>query len=242
MKDFLTNKTFLFLLSLTVLALLAWPVAAQIEDVSDFTGLKIKATALATATPLVEIYNQGNSQSLVVRDSGGTPEVVINANGAMTINSLNSPAMVATTVSGGGLTISGAAALNGGLTMDTTAFSVADTSGNTQIGGTLGVTGATTLSSLTVSTVTAPVIGASGSGQKCVYGTTTITGTGTIAHGLSTPAAVQLTLAEDVTGDGARTSYTNSAGTVTGKVWTSAATPAAASAGHSVAYHICGTP
>lgn len=43
------------------------------------------------------------------------------------------------------ITVSGAAALNGGLTMDTDKFVVANTTGNTTIGGTLDVTGAAEL-------------------------------------------------------------------------------------------------
>ena len=46
---------------------------------------------------------------------------------------------------GGTFTVTGATALNGGLTMDTNKFTVADTSGNTAIAGTLAVTGETTL-------------------------------------------------------------------------------------------------
>jgi len=46
----------------------------------------------------------------------------------------------------GTLEVAGAAALNGGLTMDTNKFTVANGSGNTAIGGTLQVTGNTTLS------------------------------------------------------------------------------------------------
>lgn len=44
----------------------------------------------------------------------------------------------------GTLTVTGATALNGGLTMDTNAFTVADTSGNTLVAGTLDATGAVT--------------------------------------------------------------------------------------------------
>ena len=80
------------------------------------------------------------------------------------------------------------------------------------------------------------------SGQKCVNGTQAFTATGVIAHGLSTPVSVQISLAEDVTGDGARTSYTNAAAVVTAKVWTAAATPVAAAAVHTIAYFVCGTP
>jgi len=43
-------------------------------------------------------------------------------------------------------TLTGAAALNGGITVDSTAFTVADTSGNVATTGTLGVTGLSTLS------------------------------------------------------------------------------------------------
>jgi len=46
---------------------------------------------------------------------------------------------------GGTFTVTGATALNGGLTMDTNKFTVADTSGNTAIAGTLDVTGNTSL-------------------------------------------------------------------------------------------------
>ena len=45
----------------------------------------------------------------------------------------------------GTLTVTGVTALNGGLTMDSNKFTVANTSGNTAIAGTLAVTGATTL-------------------------------------------------------------------------------------------------
>jgi len=45
----------------------------------------------------------------------------------------------------GGITSVGAAALNGGITVDSTAFTVADTSGNVATTGTLGVTGLSTL-------------------------------------------------------------------------------------------------
>jgi hypothetical protein len=46
------------------------------------------------------------------------------------------------------LTVTGETALNGGLVMDTDKFTVADTTGNTAIAGTLDVTGTTTLSRL----------------------------------------------------------------------------------------------
>ena len=65
----------------------------------------------------------------------------------LTVATITTATTIGTNISSTGtLTISGATALNGGLTMDTNKFTVADTSGNTSIAGTLGVTGATTLS------------------------------------------------------------------------------------------------
>ena len=52
------------------------------------------------------------------------------------------------------LTVTGATALNGGLTMDTNKFTVADTSGNTAIAGTLDVTGQTTVANFTATGTT----------------------------------------------------------------------------------------
>jgi len=49
------------------------------------------------------------------------------------------------------LTVTGATVLNGGLTMDTNAFTVADTTGNTSVGGTLDVSGITNFNDTTTS-------------------------------------------------------------------------------------------
>ena len=50
----------------------------------------------------------------------------------------------------GNATVTGATALNGGLTMDTNKFTVAATSGNTAIAGTLGVTGVGTFTARSI--------------------------------------------------------------------------------------------
>lgn len=71
------------------------------------------------------------------------------------------------------LTVTGATALNGGLAMDTDKFTVADTSGNTAIAGTLGVTGAATFTAGSQNSAVARTATADGSG------------TGTIAAGTS---------------------------------------------------------
>ena len=74
--------------------------------------------------------------------------------------------------------------------------------------------------------VTGYVLQYGSTGKKGVCSSTTITGTGTIAHGLATPSVALASLAGDVTGNGARVSTTNAAGTVTVKIWNSALTPA----------------
>ncbi|MFH0938252.1 MAG: hypothetical protein V1899_03090 [Planctomycetota bacterium] len=54
-----------------------------------------------------------------------------------------------------------------------------------------------------------------------VCGTNTITGTGTIVHGLATPSYVTAGLANDPTADGASVTWTNATAVVTLKVWAS---------------------
>ena len=77
-------------------------------------------------------------------DSGAIDGTPIGANSASTGAFTTIAASGATTLSDA-LTVTGATALNGGLTMDTNKFTVADTTGNTAIAGTLAVTGATTM-------------------------------------------------------------------------------------------------
>lgn len=80
------------------------------------------------------------------------------------------------------------------------------------------------------------------SGQAQVCGTTNITSTTTIAHGLATPSYVNVTMAQDSTGDGARVTYTNSAAVVTLKGWNSALTPAPNTTPIAVSWCVIGTP
>lgn len=79
-------------------------------------------------------------------------------------------------------------------------------------------------------------------GSRQICSTQTITGTDVIAHGLATPQYVNVSLAQDATGDGARLSYTNASATVTIKVWNSALTPAAATTPVSVSWCAVGVP
>ena len=91
-------------------------------------------------------------------------------------------------------------------------------------------------------TITGYVLQYGSTGQKEVCGSTVITGTGTIAHGLATPSYVTYGIAQDVTGDGASLSHTNSSATVTIKAWSAALTPAAASTPVTVDWCVKGTP
>lgn len=104
--------------------------------------------------------------------------------------------------------------------------------GNMTVAGTLNVTGA----------ITGTVLQYPASGKRIVCGSSTITGTGTISHGLATPSYVQVSLNSDVAGDHARLSSTNSSATVTAKVWTAALTPVAATTPVTVDWCVIGTP
>jgi hypothetical protein len=58
--------------------------AAQIEGVTNFTGVHIQATAQATATPLLMVENDGVSRSFEVRNSSATPVYAIDNDGSVT--------------------------------------------------------------------------------------------------------------------------------------------------------------
>ena len=82
------------------------------------------------------------------------------------------------------LTVTGVTALNGGLTMDSNKFTVADTSGNTAIAGTLAVTGATTLAATSFGDADITNVGNIALDSITADGSTiTITGNTTFADG-----------------------------------------------------------
>jgi len=84
----------------------------------------------------------------------------------------------------GTLTVTGATALNGGLTMDSNKFTVADTSGNTAIAGTLAVAGATTLAATSFGDANITNVGNIALDSITADGSTiTITGNTTFADG-----------------------------------------------------------
>lgn len=90
--------------------------------------------------------------------------------------------------------------------------------------------------------VTGQVLKYASAGTQFVAGTTTITGSGTVVHGLTTPVYAFCDLAADNTGDAATCTTSISEATVTIKVWNTAATPAANAAGVSVNWAVIGTP
>jgi hypothetical protein len=191
-------------------------------------------TAATTATPAVIIDSLAAGANLLEVRDATTPVFTINNggawssigagthSGAQTVNSnivVSAPTAVATAVPAAVVNSAGVSNLLEVRKASTPVFTV----GN---GG----------------AVTGLVFQAAAAGQKCIMGTQVITGAAAVTHGLSTPTAAQFTLAEDVSGDGAMVSYVNSAAVITASIWTSAATPVAASAGHTVSYWICGTP
>ena len=114
-------------------------------------------------------------------------------------------------------------ALLSGSTINATALSVGATPVALLTGSTLDETA--------ISVGGTPValqVGALAAGQRIVCGSTTITGTGTIPHGLSTPSAVMYSLAQDTTADGADLSHTNASAVVTIKVWSNITVPVTA--------------
>jgi hypothetical protein len=129
---------------------------------------------------------EGNSLPL----AGGTMSGGID----MGSNSITNAASVGVT---GAATVSGLLSANGGITVDGGMFSVADTTGNTVVGGTLSVTGAGTVTGLLSANGGITVDGgvfsvADTTGNTVVGGTLSVTGaatTGSLAVGLATAVA-----------------------------------------------------
>jgi hypothetical protein len=129
-----------------------------------------------------------------------------------------------------------AVALQSGSAIDATSLKVAATPVALESGSAIDAT-----SLKVAATPVALQVGAL-AGKRIVCGSTTITGTGTLPHGLATPSVVTLGLGQDATGDGARLTFTNATGVVTAKAWNSALTPAPATTPVAVDWCINGTP
>ncbi len=129
--------------------------ADTISGAWDFTNL---VTLTRTTEQLRVRYDASNYYSTTVSSAGA---VTFNAVGASAGFTFSDPVTAASTLAvTGATTLTGALAANGGISVDSTAFTVADTTGNTAIAGTLNVTGATTLGSLSVSSVASHLVAA----------------------------------------------------------------------------------
>jgi trimeric autotransporter adhesin len=123
-----------------------------IASAVNATGFYVR---LGTGSVTERIFTVGGNGLSITNGDGiaGNPQISIATNSTMQLDALTVRTL---TVSGTSntLTVAGATALNGGLTMDTNKFVVADTTGNTTIGGTLGVSGVTTLAAVSTGAIT----------------------------------------------------------------------------------------
>jgi len=118
---------------------------------TGFNGINLNGQGLGTATPVLVINSRGipaefkvNQTPVAQINSGLDMTGPANFDGAVdfdsTVDFSGATVTGVSTSTLSTLTVTGSAALNGGITADTSAFSVADTTGNTVISGTLSVT------------------------------------------------------------------------------------------------------
>jgi hypothetical protein len=174
---------------------LVWGILVVMIAVAGFLGIEfpvpVPAPPVAVAPqafiyPTGAIYFAEGGKSMVFQSGS---QLTASSGSTVTLDGeviLNSPTITTEAVTT--LTVSGPAALNGGLTMDTNKFTVADGTGNTVVSGTLYVTNTTTL------------VGAASVGSLTTAGdmsSRNVTGTGALA--LTGAASVgSLTTAGDV--------------------------------------------
>ena len=125
-------------------------------NLKDYTG-----TLVGTQTT----QNVFNATATTVNAFGAATALNLGAaTGTLTVanTTLAAKAITASTTLAvtGITTLTGALNANGGIAVDTNAFTVADTTGNTAIAGTLGVTGTTTLGNLTIGSTKTIDVGA----------------------------------------------------------------------------------
>jgi len=149
-------------------------------NLKDYTG-----TLVGTQTT----QNVFNATATTVNAFGAATALNLGAaTGTLTVanTTLAAKAITASTTLGvtGITTLTGALNANGGIAVDTSAFTVADTTGNTAIAGTLTVTGATVLNGgLTMDTDKFTV--ADTTGNTAIAGTLTVTGATVLNGGLT---------------------------------------------------------
>jgi hypothetical protein len=148
-----------------------------------YTANKLSVFAATTSTELAGIISDETGSGALV--FANTPTLVTPDIGAATGTSLNLTNI--NLESNGNATIAGSLAANGGITVDSTAFVVANTTGNTSIAGTLGVTGVTTLTGLVnanggIAVDTNAFTVADTTGNTAIAGTLNVTGTTTLGN------------------------------------------------------------
>lgn len=161
-----------------------------VDDGTDGQVLKTNGTGALTWTNPTDL---GASFSGLTTGTNTTATMTVGSGASLVIaGTLDLQTAISnTTVSNGGavqvsdaFTVTGASILNGGLTMDTDKFTVADTTGNTAIGGTLDVTGAAVLNGgLTMDTNKFTV--ADTTGNTSIGGTLGVTGAATLSNTLA---------------------------------------------------------
>jgi cytoskeletal protein CcmA (bactofilin family) len=140
------------LLAVIVLALLSMAAIPAFQH-TGFNGIYLTGSGLGTATPVLLVNSRGipaqfkiNNTPVAQINSGLDMTGPANFDGAVdfdsTVDFSGATVTGVSTSTLSSLTVTGAAALNGGITADTSAFTVADTTGNTVISGTLSVSDA----------------------------------------------------------------------------------------------------
>lgn len=221
-------KLKLTILLVTLAILLA--AFAPVLGVTNFNSVSI-SDAGPTAQPALKV-NQNGAGKVVEFLDGGTPVFSINNGGGI----------VASTIMTQGATLSGLVVSLPTAATTATPAAIIDSAaaGSNLLEARKNATPVFVVGNS--GAVTGLVYQAATAGQKCVNGTQTITGSATIAHGLSTPVAALTQLTGPATGDGYTTVYTNAAAVITVGVFGNQATPEPATTPRAVAYWICGTP
>ncbi len=168
-----------------------FPIYAQGNEIV-FNG---SGVAVKTADGTPRIYRSSDTLRLMAPnmnlDVPGTTTVQNDLTVGGDLQVTGTQTYTGNTTFSGTVTAAGIASLNGGIAVDTNKFTVANTSGNTDIAGTLGVTSATTLSStlgVTGATTLSSTLGVTGattlSSTLDVTGATTATGVIYAANGI----------------------------------------------------------
>ena len=150
----------------------------SISSLSTSSNTSINGTLSVTGATVLNGGLTMDTDRFVVADNTGNTSIA----GTLSVTGATNVTLISSTGNnnvGGTLTVTGATLLNGGLSMDTNKFVVADNTGDTTIAGTLSVTGATSLSSLSTS------------GNDTIGGTLTVTGAASSNTSFNAPSLLQ---------------------------------------------------